>query len=70
MGWVASLFRAMASASYWWCVGWVLYVVVGGDPVPLHHERGLVEEYGPVALVLTVAVVLYAFLLRVERGRR
>ncbi len=69
MGWMASLIRSVGSALYWWGVGWTLYVVVGGDPLPLGRSRGILEEYGPVAIVLVVAVVLHARLLRPDRRR-
>lgn len=69
MTWIASFVRAIGSACYWWGVGWLLYLVTGGDSLPLGRERGFWQEYGPVTLIVVAAVVINALLLRLDRGR-
>jgi hypothetical protein len=61
--------RAVASAFYWWGVGWLLYMLVAGDRFPLDREPGLWEVYGPVTLVVVGAIVVNALLVHFDRRR-
>jgi len=70
MSLLGSLMRAVASALYWWGVGWLLYMVIGGDRLPSDHEPGLWEVYGPVTLVVVGAIMVNALLVHLDRSRR
>ena len=70
MSWMGSLARAIASALYWWGVGWLLYMVTGGDPLPLGPERSIWQIYGPVTLIVVGAIIINAFLVRLDRSQR
>ena len=70
MSWTGSFARAVASAFYWWGVGWLIYMVTGGDRMALGQEHSVWQDYSPVSLVVIGAVVLNAVLTRFDRGRR